>query len=414
MRAGAGDAAAQQLLQQGIAHGLRTHLHAGGVDDVLHVQLERMTTLVERGELDAGAIGERGFQAAPVQLQLPLLLQFHQLRVHRGGNPVTVHVPVAHHMPQETALVIEGQRLPQRLPHRADALHHVLPRNAALGGLRRVLSQRTQALAQIHLQQRLGVVVGRRPLGVRQRQQRMARQHMDAPAMAGRHQRHHGVGHAQAGTHDGHVSIGGDAMHRIEIPGFHALAVRQRAGATRGQRTQRIARRQHHATRQQLLARSQRQLETGSVRVQCLHTLGTDLQLCGARLHRLLQAMTQVVGKVAARHELRCQRVAINAREGLHIQQVIEEILDLVGEAAHLAGRHVEQVFGIGGGIGHAACQGQRRLQDQHTQWLLRTAQQANGSQDAGSTAADDGHITRPGVINHAHWPDCRRCRVIT
>ena len=85
--------------------------------------------------------------------QLPAVLQGLQLCVHLFGDAVAMHVPVAHHMAQETTLVGLIEAAPQRLPVRADAIHHALPGQAVGLCLACEPTQRAQALAQVHRQQ---------------------------------------------------------------------------------------------------------------------------------------------------------------------------------------------------------------------------------------------------------------------
>ncbi len=228
-------ATAQQLLQQRVAHGLRTHLHAGGVDHALHFQLQRPAPAVHPCQAHARTFGHGGLQAAAMQLQAALPLHFQQLRMQRGGDAVPMYVPVAHHMAQEAPLVVGRQALPQGLAQRPDALHYALPRNAPHGRVGGMLAQGMQALAQVHHQQRSGVVVGRCALGMRQRQQRMPRHHVDAPTVAVGLQRGHRISHAQAGADDRHVGCNGNIRQRSVIPGLDALGFGQAAGTTRRQ-----------------------------------------------------------------------------------------------------------------------------------------------------------------------------------
>ncbi|MNW01443.1 hypothetical protein D3C71_1970780 [compost metagenome] len=102
-----------------------------------------------------------------------------------------------------------------------------------------------------------------------------------------------------------------------------------------------------------------------SGRLQREHRLLDHLQRRCAALARLFQALTQVGGEMAARHELVRQHLARHIGNRLAVDQVIQEIRRLIGQPAHLAGRHVEQVLRPRRGVGDAFGQRRRRL-EQH------------------------------------------------
>ena len=202
MRTGLGVALAQQVVQQRIAHGLRTHFHARGVDHVIDVELVGAAIVGVRADAQARAFCHHRVQAAAMQAQLAAFDERLQPGVDLGRDAVAVHVPMAYPVAQEAPLLGQRQRLPQRLHVGADALHHRLPRQAFGHGLFRRGTQEAHAGAQVHRLQRGGVEGGGRAMAMRQRQQRVPRQHMDRARMAVFGEAEHRIDHAQARADD--------------------------------------------------------------------------------------------------------------------------------------------------------------------------------------------------------------------
>ncbi len=313
-----------------------------------------------------------------------------QLCVDLFGDAVAVHVPVAHHMAQEAALVGRVKAAPQRLPVRTDAVHHALPRQAVGLRLAREPAQRAQALAQAHRQQRSRVERGQAAMRMRQRQQAMARDHVQRAGVAGCNQRQHGVGHAQAGADDGHGLLTGQGAYAVVVPGLDHVIGGQCLGTGYRQRPHAVAGGEHCLCGVQRLAIAECQLVAVVIRLQAQYRLHDHLQLCRAGRGGLLQALLQVRCKVVAAHVTLAQHLARLARVGVGGHQVVEEIAGLVGKRTHLRRRHVQQVLRPRRGIGDALRQLRSRFEDGQRQRRLGLAQHLDRHQHPGRTTTDD------------------------
>ena len=377
---------------------------SAGACDATRAQ-RQATAGAARMHLQGAVEHQHGIEPGAVALQLARLFQRSQLRLDTLGDAMAVHVPVPHHVAQETALVGGLQTPPQGLAQRTDAIHHALPRQALRDGVTGVATQRAQRLPHWHARQRLRIETGRTTVRVRQRQQCMPRQHVDAPAVPGIGQRHHAVGHAQARADDGQVAVAGQQAHAVVIPRVDHLARGQRVGTGDRQRAHAVAAGQHHLACLPDLATGERQLLRGGAGLQRGNRVMHDAELRGAAGLRLLQACLQVRGIAAARGVFGGYRVARQAGERVHLQQVVQEIIGRIGQRAHLAGRHIQQVLGPRRGVGDALGQHRGRLEHGDMQRSGGRAQRMQRYQHARRTAADDGQVTLARGLGCRHAP---------
>ena len=274
---------------------------------------------------------------------------------------------------------------------RAQPFHRRLPRQAAGGRVAHALPQQAQAFT--HAQGVQGrhrkILVHCTRGGMWQGQQRVARQQMDAATVPGGGQGEQGIDHAQAGADDAHLRIRRDRRHAGVVPGIDPQRRWQLGGAVRRQRPRRIAGGQHDPGRPRAVA-SRRQGPAAGLAGQGLDAPGQHLQTCLAVLAGLGQAIAQVGGVVAAWRIALLQRSAC----GLHMVRLraapVQEVIGLIGQRTHPAGRHVEQVLGAGGGVGHALGQPGRRFEQSYPQWSAGLAQELERGQYPGRAAADD------------------------
>ena len=116
---------AEQLFQQGIAHGLHPHLHAGGVDHVFDVEREGASVGHARADLHAALPCDGHVQSRAVYMQLAPREQVAEHRVDGRGNAMPVDIPVTHGVAQETALLAARadvrEELDRLAAHVADA-----------------------------------------------------------------------------------------------------------------------------------------------------------------------------------------------------------------------------------------------------------------------------------------------------
>jgi hypothetical protein len=225
---------------------------------------------------------------------------------------------------------------------------------------------------------------------MRQRQQAMARDHVQRAGVAGSNQRQHGVGHAQAGADDGHGLLTGQGAYAVVVPGLDHVIGGQCLGTGHRQRPHAVAGGQHRLCGVQRLAIAECQLVAMVIRLQAQHRLRDHLQLRRAGCGGLLQALLQVGRKVVAAHVALAQHLARLARVGIGGHQVVEEIAGLVGKRTHLRRRHVQQVLRPRRGIGDALRQLRSRFEDGQRQRRLGLAQHLDRHQHPGRTTTDD------------------------
>ena len=228
---------------------------------------------------------------------------------------------------------------------------------------------------------------------MRQRQQAVARDHVQRAGVAGGDQCQHGVGHAQAGPDNSHGLFAGQGPHTVVVPGLDHVIGGQCLGTRHRQRPHAVAGGQHRLCGVQRLAIAECQLVAVVIRLQAQYRLRDHLQLRRAGRGGVLQALLQVGGEIVAAHVTLAQHLARLARIGIGGHQVVEEIAGLVGNRTHLRRRDVQQVLRPRRGIGDALGQLRGRFENGQRQRRLRLAQYLDRYQHPGRTTTDDRQV---------------------
>ncbi len=196
--------------------------------------------------------------------------------------------------------------------------------------------------------------------------------------MPGFGQRHPGIDHAEPGAQDHHCRIG------IE------RGIARRAGAdgdalaAGGLRL--VAHGQHGPAADEAGAIGEDDLDAGFGRVQRLGFLGEDAQPPRHGRTGLAQHLLEIDAIEPAGHE--------DPGTGMPARfaplQPAPEMLGIVGEGAHAAGRHVDAMLALQRRIGEALAEAALPFDERDAQVRIGAAEQVGSEDDAAGAAADD------------------------
>ena len=202
------------------------------------------------------------------------------------------------------------------------------------------------------------------------------------------------VDHRQAGADEQQVAVGQLLGPRVrDEPLGVTQALRRPVGAGAG------AGGEHHGAGHDRLPRGEAYDEPVAATVDADARVVAALEpRVAGELRGVLQQRLDVVAVDPAGHEV--LRLGLGVVVAAHPP---EEVLGVARERAHPAGRHVEQVPLVGGGVRRAATRRRRRVHQRHPVAGGQPGHQVRGGQRAGSAGPD--HHDRTVAFTTAHGP---------
>ena len=382
---------------------------AGAVHDPHRAQaLRRPVAAAAEGELGGILRAVQAADAAGVEVEAPGGAGRLDAFGDGTGHPMAMHVPPGTQVAQKARLVLGRKRLPDVLGERPQPIHHGVPGAARRLRSARLRPQRAQQFEK-RRRQRAHAGGGARSTGtaaIRARQEPAAGQRMDRPAVSLVEQGDDDVHHREAGADQQHRRLGVEPGKRLRRPGVGAVERPVEKGRLRsGRRLGReVADRQHGDVGRQPATAFQSHGEARLVLAQPDDVAAQQFQsaLVLRPLHLLGQQVADIGAEPSARHEaLRAGQGRVRPRRLL--LQPFQEVAGPVTEGAHAAGRHVQQVVRVAGGIGLAPAEGAVALDERDADRRRTSAQKVQGEQGAAEAGTDDGDR------RSCHPVSCRR-----
>ncbi len=316
---------------------------------------------------------------------------------------MTVHLPGPQILPEEAGPVGRGQLLPQSRRHRAQPVHARAPVAAGTAARGKVAphipAQRVQTARTVETRW-----LGRRGPG---------RQVLLGEEPVAGHRVHDAT---RPGQGDRHVRHGQTRADQQEVPvlGYGAeCAGRPRIGDVAVGPPQRrtgpvlaggeVAESEHRRGRPELTAVGELQRQPGSLSARADHPVADPVQTApSAAGDGVLQHPNQVPAVLLTGDE-----VTGSAGEAF-LGEPAQEVLGVVGEGAHPAGGHIEQVAWVGRPVGGARAGLFGRVDQpdlQRPAEPLRLAHQLHRRQRSCRAGPDDGDMTRGQIPAHDSTP---------